>query len=98
VVLQIKLPPQGQRASQSWVHQVGGQVVGQGMGHVTTVAPQVTCPGSPGQEPFTAVQLGAVQVTVPPFQQFAVHVAFGAMGRLAAGSGAGAPAREARKA
>jgi len=90
VALQIKVPPQSQKL-QSSVHQSGPQITGQGVGQLTTVVPQVTCPRSPGQEPFTAVQLAAVQVTVPPFQQFAVHVAFGPMaGRLAASSGAGA--------
>jgi len=61
---------------------------------------QVMCPGS-GQLLFTAEQMTPLQLTVLPFQQVTVAMqrAFAPKaGFLAADSGAGVPAREARKA
>jgi len=71
----------------------------QGVGHVVVLPSQVTCPGSLGQAPFTALHAVPLQLTVPPFQQFAVHMDFRPIaGRLAASTGAGAPAWTAREA
>jgi len=42
--------------------------------HEVVTPSQVTCPGSLGQLPFTAEQVEPLQLTVPPFAQFAVHM------------------------
>jgi len=88
------------------LHQSGPQPGAQDEHEVVTPS-QVTCPGS-GQLPSTAEQELPLQLTVPPFQQFAEQkdftpkAGFLAEGFLAASSGAGVPAgrgaREARKA
>ena len=82
--------------------QAGG---GQGFEHVVVTPPQVTCPGSPtAQLRSTAVQLVVLlvpeQLTEPTSQAaVALHRAFSpVIGRLAAGTGAGAVARVAKKA
>ena len=99
LVLQIKVPPQGHSASQSWVHQSGfaEQLVGQTAEHRVVTPSQVTCPCSALQLRSAAEQLETLvlllQVTVPG-KQFAVAVQrdFEPMaGRLAASSGAEVP-------
>lgn len=88
--------------SSSPVHQSGPQLQAE---HAVVTPSQVTCPGSPTlQLPSTALQLVLLllplQLTVPPFAQFAVALQRDLApicGRLAAGVAAGT-AREARNA
>ena len=97
VALHEKMMGQGEQVSiqsarREAQSQAGG---GQGVGQVVVTPSQVTCPGSLPQKPSTVEQLEApLQLTVPPFQQFALALQtdFCPMaGRLAAVTGAGAP-------